>query len=252
MLDRAGFPWAARALALVSLGTNAFALAVLRPRRRPEGKAGTRRRWCVVPLDLSAYRDRSFVLYSVAMFFNYWSYMAPIYYLQQYALSLGTPGQQDGGAARYLVAILNAGSVAGRVFPAWLAGRLGLINVLVGVSVCASAVTLCWTAVRDGGAGSIAFAAAYGFATGGLTSLPPAVVATLVPDLGVHGTWLGMVSMTNAFASLSGPPIAGALLEGAGGFLGVQLFAGLGMVVMTLFVVALRVSRVGKTKGWMA
>ncbi|WYZ44416.1 hypothetical protein EsH8_VII_000852 [Colletotrichum jinshuiense] len=244
LLPRVGFPWATRVLAFVSLATNAFSFAVLRQRTDPN--AGKRRR---LMLDLSAYRNVSFVVFSAAMFFNFFSYMAPIYYLQQYALAHGLASQGSSGLGYYLVAILNAGAILGRVFPAWLAGRFGSINILLAVSVSVAVVAMCWLAVRDG-AGSVAFAIAYGFASGGLVSLPPTVTSTLVPDLSLHGTWLGMLSTTNAFGSLAGPPIAGALLEATGSYLGVQLLSGLGMTMMTILVVVLRITRVGKGRTW--
>ncbi|KAK0375178.1 hypothetical protein CLIM01_07486 [Colletotrichum limetticola] len=253
LYPRLGFPWATRVLAFISLATNAFAFAVLRQRRRraesesdDEGAGKRKRR---VMLDLSAYRTVSFVVFSAAMFFNFFSYMAPIYYLQQYSLAHGL---SSGGSSRlpyYLVAILNAGSILGRVFPAWLAGHFGPINVLLGVSVSIAAVALSWLAVHDA-AGSVAFALAYGFASGGLVSLPPTVISSLVPDLSLHGTWLGMLCTTNAFGSLAGPPIAGALLRATGGYLGVQLLSGLGMVAMTVLMLVLRVTLVGKQQSW--
>ncbi|KAK2009317.1 MFS general substrate transporter [Colletotrichum eremochloae] len=248
LLQRVGFPWATRVFAFVSLATNAFSFAVLRQRTSGPGPdAGKRRRR--VMLDLAAYRNASFVVLSASMFFNVFSYTPPIYYLQQYSLVHGLAGQGSSGLAYYLVAILNAGSVLGRVFPAWLAGRYGPINVLLGVSVSVATVTMCWLAVRTG-AGSVVFALAYGFATGGLISLPPTVVATLVPHLSLHGTWLGMLSTTNAFGSLAGPPIAGVLLERTGSYLGVQLLAGLGMTAMAVLVLLLRMMRIEKGRTW--
>ncbi|WQF87083.1 Putative major facilitator superfamily, MFS transporter superfamily [Colletotrichum destructivum] len=251
LLPRVGFPWATRVIAFISLATNAFAFAVLRE-RKPGGLGTEMQRRRRVMLDLSAYRNVSFVVFSVAMFFNFLSFMAPIYYLQQYSLTHGLAGQgtsDTSGLAYYLVAILNAGSIFGRLFPAWLAGRYGPINVLLGVSVSVATVALCWLGVSTG-AGSVAFALAYGFASGGLVSLPPTVVSTLVPDLSLHGTWLGMLSTTNAFGALAGPPIAGALLEATGSYLGVQLLSGLGMVAMTILVLVLRMIRVGKGSTW--
>ncbi|OLN81846.1 Riboflavin transporter MCH5-like protein 8 [Colletotrichum chlorophyti] len=244
LLPRIGFPWATRVLAFISLATNTFSFAVLR--QRNDMNSVKRRR---IMMDLSAYRNPSFVFLSVGMFFNFLSYMAPIYYLQQYALAHGLPSQGSTGLAYYLVAILNAGSTFGRILPAWVAGRYGPINMLLAVSVSVSVVALCWLAVRNG-AGSVAFAIAYGFASGGLISLPPTIVSALVPDLGLHGTWLGMLSTTNAFGSLAGPPIAGALLEATGSYLGVQLLSGLGMTMMTVFVLALRLSRCSKSRTW--
>ncbi|KAK2060352.1 MFS general substrate transporter, partial [Colletotrichum caudatum] len=255
LLPRVGFPWAVRVFAFVSLATNAFSLAVLRQRSGggggEGGDPGKRRRRRRVMLDLSAYRNPSFVVLSAAMFFNVFSYTPPIYYLQQYSLAHGLAGRgSSGGLAYYLVAVLNAGSVFGRVFPAWLAGRHGPINVLLGVSVSVAAVTMCWLAVRGGAAGSVAFALAYGFASGGLVSLPPTVVSVLVPHLDLHGTWLGMLSTTNAFGSLTGPPIAGVLLKRTGSYLGVQLLSGLGMTAMAVLVLLLRIMRIEKGRTW--
>ncbi|KAK2044526.1 putative MFS monocarboxylate transporter [Colletotrichum somersetense] len=249
LLPRVGFPWAVRVFAFISLATNAFSFAVLRQRSSGgDGDPGKRRRR--VMLDLSAYRNASFVVLSAAMFFNVFSYTPPIYYLQQYSLAhgLATRGS-SGGLAYYLVAILNAGSVFGRVFPAWLAGRYGPINVLLGVSVSVATVTMCWLAVR-GAAGSVVFALAYGFASGGLVSLPPTVVSILVPHLNLHGTWLGMLSTTNAFGSLTGPPIAGVLLKKTGSYLGVQLLSGLDMTAMAILVLLLRIMRIEKGRTW--
>ncbi|OHE91577.1 hypothetical protein CORC01_13125 [Colletotrichum orchidophilum] len=254
LYPRVGFPWATRVLAFISLVTNAFAFAVLRQRRRAESgsesddaDAGKPKRR--IMLDLSAYRNVSFVVFSAAMFFNFFSYMAPIYYLQQYSLSHGFSYAGSPRVAYYLVAILNAGSILGRVFPAWLAGHFGPINVLLGVSVSITAVALSWLSVHDG-AGSVAFAVTYGFASGGLVSLPPTVISSLVPDLSLHGTWLGMLCTTNAFGSLAGPPIAGALLRATGGYLGVQLLSGLGMTAMTILMLVLRVTLFGKNQSW--
>ncbi|KAK1594574.1 major facilitator superfamily domain-containing protein [Colletotrichum navitas] len=245
LLPRVGFPWAIRVFAFISLATNAFSFAVLR--QRGSDAPGKRRRR--VMLDLAAYREASFVVLSAAMFFNVFSYTPPIYYLQQYSLAHGLASEGPSGLAYYLVAILNAGSVLGRVFPAWLAGRYGPVNVLLGVCVSVATVTMCWLAVRTG-AGSVAFALAYGFTSGGLVSLPPTVVSILVPHLGLHGTWLGMLSTTNAFGSLAGPPIAGVLLEKTGSYLGVQLLSGLGMTAMAMLVFLLRIMRMEKGRTW--
>ncbi|EFQ25635.1 uncharacterized protein GLRG_00779 [Colletotrichum graminicola M1.001] len=218
----------------------------LLPRRSSRTPGKRRRR---VMMDLAAYRNASFVILSAAMFFNVFSYTPPIYYLQQYSLAHGLASRGSSGPAYYLVAILNAGSILGRVFPAWLAGRYGPINVLLGVCISVATVTMCWLAVRTG-AGSVAFALAYGFTSGGLISLPPTVVSIPVPHLNLHETWLGMLSTTNAFGSLAGPPIAGVLLEKTGSYLGVQLLSGLGMTAMAMLVLLLRMTGMEKGRTW--
>lgn len=65
--------------------------------------------------------------------------------------------------------------------------------------------------------------------------LPPSVFSHVCPDPKRLGTWLGMAQSLSSFATLLGPPIAGALASiGSSGsadlnYLGIQLFSGITM-----------------------
>lgn len=240
LLPLLGFGWTVRVLAFTSLTTCAISIAILRPRGKPSKRRPM--------LDVSAFRSTAYILFAFAMFASYIGFFAPIFYLQQYAVSHGL---SKGKLAHYLVSILNASSIVGRIVPAYFARHLGPVNMLLTVSIIVTVVTLCWISVRSG-AGNVVFAVAYGMSSGGLTSLPAAVMSTLVPDLSVFGSWLGMVSSMNAFASLSGPPIAGALLQSTGSFLGVQLLSGLAMGLTASLMIALRVEMARQNRTWRA
>ena len=59
------------------------------------------------------------------------------------------------------------------------------------------------------------------------------------------GTRMGMVYTTIAFATLTGTPIAGAIVGSAGGYLGMELFAASLLMTGALFLVAARVAGSG-------
>ena len=92
-----------------------------------------------------------------------------------------------------------------------------------------------------------AFAAVYGLATGATQGIFVGSLASLTKDLSKTGTRFGMVCSILAFASLTGPPIAGGLIQSEEGrYLGAQVWGGT-VVVLGAFTVGL--ARVYKT-GW--
>lgn len=231
---RIGFPWTNRVLGFIALATCTFSLVVIRPLGKPSERRSL--------LELPAFRERTYQIYCVAMFFGYIAFFGPVFYLQSYAL---TQGLSDGTLALYLVAILNAASTAGRIVPPYFAPKIGAINIMFFSCASAGVITMCWIAVRSA-AGNVAFAVAYGFSSGGIIAMPTVVLASLMQDIGLLGTRMGMSSVLNAFASLCGAPIVGAILKGsAGDYLGVQLFCGLSMLVTAGIWFALRWTQSG-------
>ena len=112
-----------------------------------------------------------------------------------------------------------------RVLPPLLADRIGPINVLIPVAFFWAIVTWCWFAV-----GSVpqyyVFTVFYGICAGAFQCLIPTTVASITDRLDMVGTRLGMAFAVVSFASLTGPPIGGAL-QGAmdGRFTGAQAWA---------------------------
>ncbi|KAF7561630.1 hypothetical protein G7046_g2527 [Stylonectria norvegica] len=230
LLPTIGFAWTVRTIGFVALGTCGLALVLMRPR----GEVVKRRSL----VDMKAFRERPYQLYCAAMFFSYVGFFGPVFYLQPFALSHGL---SDGTLALYLVAILNASSIPGRILPSYLAGRIGPVNAMLAAAFLCTIVLFCWIAVTSA-AGNVVFAVFYGFASGGIISMPAVVLASLTTDMSLFGTRLGMASVLNAFGSLCGTPIAGAILESTNSYLGVQLFCGLAIVATTLLLFALRLS----------
>lgn len=213
---RIGFPWATRVIALVSLCTCGFSVLVMRLRDMPEQRR--------LLLDLSAFREPPYTLFCSAMFLAYIGFFIPIFYVQPYALAI--VAAMPLSIALQLVSILNAASIPGRIIPGLLARRFRPLTLLLLSASTSAVLSLCWIAIRDE-AGIIAFAALYGFSSGGFIALPAVVLTQLTPDASKLGTRMGMCSALCSLGSLCGTPIAGAILGTTSGYLGLQVFAGI-------------------------
>ena len=226
---RLGFPWATRVMGFMAIATLAVALSVLRRRKDGDDDAAAAAARKSRPLlELAAFRERPYVIYCAAMWPSFLGFITPVFYLQPFALEHGLAGSS---VALYLVAILNASSVPGRIAPSFVAERIGPVQTMFLCIFLTGTAVFGWTACGSGGPGagqgSIAFAVLFGFFSGGIVALPPVVLSSFTRDPSRLGTRLGMSSMFNALGSLFGAPIAGAILKSrAGGWLGLQLYSG--------------------------
>lgn len=233
--EKAGFAWATRAVGFIAFVTCTIAVVVMRPRGKPSSKRTL--------IDKAAFRDVPYLLYNVARFFSYVGFFGPVFYLQSYALS---HGMSHGSLALYLVAILNAASIPGRLLPAVLIPYLGPITTMLLGAVSCSIICFSWIAVY-GTAGNVVFAVMYGLTSGAFISTPAVVLASITTDMSRFGTRMGMGSLLNGVGSLIGSPVCGAILKSTGSYLGVQLFCAFSIVAMAGFLIPMRaISAQGK------
>ncbi|KAE8404101.1 major facilitator superfamily domain-containing protein [Aspergillus pseudonomiae] len=163
---------------------------------------------------------RSFLLGHVLWL--HWLFQ-PIFYIEAYAIQKHAMAEP---LAFYLVSILNAASVPGRIIPGLLARHLGHLSILLGSAIISGLLSLCWIAISDSG-GLIVFAVLYGFFSGTFVALPAVALTTLTPNLETLGTRMGMCSVLCGLGSLCGSPVAGAILDHTGLYLGIQLYSGI-------------------------
>lgn len=154
-------------------------------------------------------------------------------------------------ASLNLLLPLSGMGIPGRLVGNHLADRLGAVNVFIPFVLAAGFCQLAWTAVTTE-AGLWAWTCAYGFFGGGLQSLFPAGLGSLTTDLRRAGTRRGMAFTIVSVATLTGPPIAGAIISRSGGrYYGAQGFAGGCLVLAGGFMVAAKVARMRRTgAGW--
>lgn len=142
--------------------------------------------------------------------------------------------------------IMNGVGLPGRLIPAYLSDRFtGPVNMFIPVSAAAGLLLYCWIAVHSLN-GLIGFVVVYGFFGGGVQSLFPSALPSLTTDLGKVGVRIGMIFSIVSIASLTGPPIAGALIDAKGGqYLGAQLFGGTSMILGTLLLITAKYFKSG-------
>ena len=123
----------------------------------------------------------------------------------------------------YSLAILNAASVFGRIIPGILAGRLGALEMMIACTIISAIFAYIGIVIYSIG-GLVVFAIFYGFLSGAVVSLPPAIVADLAPRVQLVGTWMGMSFCFAAVGILIGSPVAGTIINApenkfSGGFI---------------------------------
>jgi MFS family permease len=230
---RIGFGWGTRVLGFISLATCLFSVSVMRVRQMPKQKRSL--------LEPAAFTEAPYSLFCTAMFSGYVGFFGPIFYIQPYAIQTKAMSED---VAFYLLPILNAASVPGRIIPGFLAGTVGPINMLLPAATTTGILALCWIAIHNT-PGLIVFSVLYGFFSGGFVSLPAVALTSLTPDLRTLGTRMGMCSVICGLGSLCGAPISGAILSATGKYVGVQLFSGITICFTGLLLLLTRVSKAG-------
>ncbi|KAJ0335367.1 hypothetical protein COL922a_009342 [Colletotrichum nupharicola] len=197
-----GFSWVNRIFGVLVLVTSLFALILLRP---DPIQSSPRRRGGEL-LDFSALQDTPYLFFCLGLFFVELGYWIPPFIVAPYAqLALGTSAD----FAFYLLAYMNAGSLAGRILPAWIAEVriIGPVWVLIVGCLSLGALILGWIGIRDV-RGRTIWGVSVGFMSGIAVALPNAIVPRLAPYASVVGARTGMMWCFVAFAALIGAPIA--------------------------------------------
>ncbi|RYP24252.1 hypothetical protein DL765_000747 [Monosporascus sp. GIB2] len=204
-----GAPWATRVIAFILLGISVIPLAFLRTRLPPAKHHRAL-------IDTSAFRDASFMTFTVGGLFAFMALYIPFFYIELFAIDRRLA--PDGFSASYMVTLMNAGSVLGRIIPPYISDKTRQPALVMAVSTFAScALAFAWLGIRDSFAATAAFAVLYGVVSGGVVGMQSAATFSLTRDMGRVGTRLGMVCFVAGAALLIGTPIAGVILGGGGG-----------------------------------
>ncbi|EHK97720.1 putative Riboflavin transporter MCH5 [Glarea lozoyensis 74030] len=215
------------------LGSLAVCCVGIKPRVPP------RRTGAII--DIASFKDVPYILFAIAMFFTFLGTYIAFYYVGSFARSIiGLPYAESIN----LLVCMNAVGVIGRVLPSYLADRyFGPLNTVIPAVIISSLLAFCWIAV-DSRAGLYIWAVFYGISSACIQGMFPAALSTFTTDLSKAGTRLGQVFTVVSFAVLIGPPLAGVLVQRAGGsYQYAQTFAGCVMAVGSCFHVSSRLTR---------
>jgi predicted MFS family arabinose efflux permease len=212
-----GYGWTVRIIGFIMLALLLLAMATIRPRLPP------RKDKILLPL---AFRKVAFSMFIAAQFLMVLGLFTPFFYLTEYAIAHGM--SED--LASYILSILNAASVFGRLLPGVLADKIGRFNTLCFFGFCTGILLLCWISIKSN-ASIIVFAALYGFFSGAIISLMSPCIAHLAPSPRDIGTYLGMGMAVISLAGLIGTPITGALIDRYTSYTPAAIFSGVSCLV---------------------
>jgi MFS family permease len=147
--------------------------------------------------------------------------------------------------AFYMLSILNASSIFGRIIPNFIADKIGPLNVIFPGTLATCVLGFGWVGIHSTG-GLVIFCILYGFFSGSFVSIPPTVLVTLSPSMGVVGTRMGMCFALGGLGLLIGTPVAGQLIKQSS-FDAAIYFCGSVVALGTLCMIASRVSKTGPT-----
>jgi MFS family permease len=234
LIRSVGFGWSMRISAFLMLGLLIIANLTVRTRRPP------------VPRPVSAAMLRKpftegpfFFLMAGFFFFTFGAYI-PINFLPVQALSSGMSAH----LVQYLVPILNAASLFGRLFSGFYADRIGRFNMFIIVCTMTGIWILALWLVDTSPDALIAFAALFGFFSGAYVSLIAPLIMQISP-LQEIGFRTGILFFVSSIGGLVTNPMSGAILDGSGGSTGLKVFAGVFCLAGTALVGVSRVQRTG-------
>ncbi|KAK2601087.1 hypothetical protein N8I77_010559 [Diaporthe amygdali] len=234
LIPKLGFGWTSRVLAFINLTALAVCLGFMRPRLPPR-KSG--------PLiDWAAFREPVFDAFLSGWWLIMWANYYTFYYIASFAVE---DLAMSYSAASVLVMVLNGAGLPFRVIVPLFSDRFGPLNVLMPVVFVWVIVSFCWLAVHSIG-GYYAFTAVYGATSGAFQCLIPTTIASITDRLDKVGTRMGMAFAIISVASMTGPPVGGAIRSsGPGSFLGPQLWAACSLLVGFVLCLVARWARGG-------
>ena len=236
LLPKIGYAWTVRVIGFIMLAIMVVTLTFTKPRLPPRSSG---------PLvEWAAFKELPYTLFSIGMFLNFWGLYFAFYYIGSFGKDI--LGITETDSINDLL-ILNGVGLIGRLILNHLADRyFGPLNLLIPFAFLPGLLIYCWTAVTSKG-GLVAFAVVYGLVAAGMQSLFPATLSSLTTDLKKTGVRMGMVFTVVSFATLTGTPLAGALIQrGNGKYLYAQMFAGTVLMGGFAMLLAARVA----IKGW--
>lgn len=152
--------------------------------------------------------DIPYGIYCAFLFVALVALYVPFFNIQSYA---DQTLKMDEGSTSHILAVLNVGSVFGRILPSIIADKVGALESSLFCAAVASVLCFCWLAINNVG-GLVVFAIAYGCVSGTITGISPAVVANLSSDLTRVGRRIGVCFGLASFGLLIGNPIAASLV----------------------------------------
>lgn len=258
LIPQVGFPWAVRCAAFAAMVVCIVAILLQRPYLPPR-KAGPIVEW-------GAFKELPYSLFALGAFLNHYVLYFGFFYVSgpfpppthnphlahiaDHPLQINSFARERLGftpvEAVSVLLISNAVGIPARALVGFVADRhLGPINAYAILLTFFAAALYGWTAVHSR-TGMYVFSAFYGVVAGATQGVFVGALASLTSDPRKMGTRFGMVSTLLGFATLAGPPTAGAIIGQSGGrYTWAQVWGGSVLLLAAMAVVSARVALTG-------
>ncbi|KAI1767479.1 monocarboxylate permease-like protein [Hypoxylon sp. FL1150] len=235
LIVEVGFGWAMRITAFLILGLLIFGNIAIKSRLPPVRKPFT------IKEHFIPFTELPFLLLALGTFFLYLGAFLPFNFIIVQAKEAGLRDN----ITSYLISIVNAASIFGRIVPAHLGDVYGVFNVSVVFTLFSGIISLALWLPAASAAPIVVFAVLYGFASGLTLAIVPALVAS-ISDVRKLGLRVGTLYAFSSFGVLVGSPIAGAIVTAQDGrYAGLESFCGASLLVGGAFILSSRIKLVG-------
>lgn len=149
-----------------------------------------------------------------------------------------------------LLLITNGMGIPSRPVVGYVADRyLGPINTFTLMTFILGCMEFAWMGVKTR-TGMYIFSVFFGLSNGAAQGVFVGALASLTADPQKMGTRFGMIATLSGFASLAGPPTAGAIIDRSGGqYLWAQVWGGVVIIAGSLTLALARMAKAGKAWG---
>ncbi|CAK7225252.1 hypothetical protein SBRCBS47491_005824 [Sporothrix bragantina] len=242
LITSVGFGWAMRIVGFLILFLLVIANLTVRAYTPPvtgNAAVGPTAKPAAKPPTSNPLKEVNFLFLMAGFFLFSYGFFVVIDYLPVQALAAG----MDVNLAGYMLPILNAGSLFGRLASGFLGDKLGRYNIFILVCFLTGLWTLGLWLPDNSTPALIAFAVLFGFFSGAFVSLivPLVMQISPMPELGIRS---GIIMLVMSISGLTTNPINGAILTHSG-WSALKVFAGVFCLAGTFFVLLIRVREVG-------
>ncbi|KAH8805460.1 monocarboxylate permease-like protein [Xylogone sp. PMI_703] len=235
LIREVGFGWSMRITAFLLLGLLIFSNIAIKSRLPPARTPFTVKEYFMPFVEVP------FLLLAIGSLLLYLGAFLPFNFTIVQAKEAG----MSANLADYLVSIINAASIFGRIFPSHLGDLYGVFNVCIVFTFFSGVISLALWLPATSSAPIIVFAILYGFASGLTLAIIPALVAS-ISDIQKLGFRVGSLYAFSSFGVLFGSPIAGAIVTSQhGGYSGLKIFCGIMLIAGAIFIAFARIKLVG-------
>jgi MFS family permease len=235
LLPSIGFAWSTRILGFIYLFLCIIANLLIKPRLSPDTNTRSTPSFRILQKPI-------FALTVLGVFMLEWGLFVPLTYICSYAMAQGFSMSEAFNA----LITLNVGSLLGRILPGILADRIGGYNTNILVTLLAIISTFgVWLPAGQTLPGLTLFALLFGFASGSNISLTPVCLGQTC-RVEEYGRYFATCFTVVSIGCLTGVPIAGAIINAAGGsYWGLIVFTGTCYGVGLAAIIAARVLGTG-------